>query len=263
MKKLIEAMRRSGSLEVLAGIVAGLLFATGGGFVYHQYEKQHGADQARSPSAVTGAVRTVPKPPHFAVLGHARVSPSAKYIADWVADSGDSAGMPFVIIDKPSASVHVFDASARWLGSSPVLLGSALGDDSAPGIGDLPLSAVKPEEKTTPAGRFLGERGHNARGEDVVWIDYDAAVSMHRVLTTNPVEHRLERLATPTIADNRVSYGCVNVPVPFYEKFLRPAFAQSRGVIYVLPDTRPLAQVFSGAYDVAARARRQSVAGAP
>jgi hypothetical protein len=110
---------------------------------------------------------------------------------------------------------------------------------------------VLPGERTTPAGRFVGERGHNARGEDVVWVDYDAAVSMHRVLTTNPAERRLERLATPTKDDNRVSYGCINVPVAFYETYLRPAFASQRAIVYVLPEFKSLDSVF-GSYDVAA-----------
>ncbi|MDB5807900.1 MAG: hypothetical protein JWN94_22, partial [Betaproteobacteria bacterium] len=107
-------------------------------------------------------------------------------------------------------------------------------------------------ERTTPAGRFIGERGHNARGEDVVWVDYDAAVSMHRVLTTNRAERRAERLATPSIADNRVSFGCINVPVAFYERLIRPAFAHDKAIIYVLPEVKSIKQVFSGAYDVAA-----------
>jgi hypothetical protein len=133
-----------------------------------------------------------------------------------------------------------------------VLLGAAPGDDTVPGIGDRPLSQVLPHERTTPAGRFVGERGHNARGEDVVWVDYDAAVSMHRVLTTNPQERRLERLATPTVDDNRVSFGCINVPVAFYEKFLRPTFAEHTAIIYVLPEFKSAREVFA-AYDVAAR----------
>ena len=39
------------------------------------------------------------------------------------------------MIDKRSAQRHVFDADARWLASTPVLLGAALRDDSVPGIG--------------------------------------------------------------------------------------------------------------------------------
>jgi hypothetical protein len=135
--------------------------------------------------------------------------------------------------------------------STPVLLGSAPGDDSVPGIGSRPLAEVHPQERTTPAGRFVGERGRNALGEDVVWVDYAAAVSMHRVRLTNPEEHRLERLATPTIDDNRISYGCINVPVAFFETHIRPVFEARRALVYVLPETKSVEQVF-GSYDVAA-----------
>jgi hypothetical protein len=137
------------------------------------------------------------------------------------------------------------------LGSSSVLLGAASGDDSMPGIGSLPIADVLPGERTTPAGRFVAERGHNSRGEDVVWVDYDAAVSMHRVLTTNPAERRLERLASPSSYDKRISYGCINVPVAFYETYIRPTFANHRAVVYILPEFKSLEEVF-GAYDAAA-----------
>ncbi len=103
------------------------------------------------------------------------------------------------------------------MGNAPVLLGVARGDHTVPGIGDKKLSEIKSEERTTPAGRFVAEVGTNARGEDVVWVDYDSAVSMHRVLTTNAKEQRARRLQTPTPNDNRVSYGCINVP----ERLLR------------------------------------------
>ena len=43
----------------------------------------------------------------------------------------------------------------------------------------------------------LSEPGRNLQGEDIVWVDYDAAVSMHRVRANNPAERRLERLARP------------------------------------------------------------------
>jgi hypothetical protein len=125
-----------------------------------------------------------------------------------------------------------------------VLIGAAIGDDTVPGIGDRPLDKVMEQEKTTPAGRFLAERGHDTRGEDVVWVDYDAAVSMHRVLTTNKKERRLERLATPTTADNRISFGCINLPKAFYEEYVAPIFAQHRAVVYILPDVKRLEDVF-------------------
>ena len=78
---------------------------------------------------------------------------------------------------------------------------------------------------------------------------------MHRVLTTNPEERRLERLATPTNEDNRISYGCINVPVVFFEAYIQPIFATQHAIVYVLPEFKSLDHVF-GSYDVAASARR-------
>lgn len=194
-------------------------------------------------SAVVAAVRV-------ADFGAHAPSPDARHVADWVADSGDNAGHGFVIVDKKDAALLVFDAQARLQAASPILLGAARGDDSVPGIGSRPIADVRPEERTTPAGRFVAQRGLNIHGEDVVWVVYDDAVSMHRVRAHNPEERRLERLATPTIDDNRISYGCINVPAAFYDSHIAPLFATRRAVVYVLPDVKPVQQVF-GSYHVA------------
>lgn len=199
------------------------------------------------------AVAFMPSAQHavrLANFGEASPSPEARHVADWVADSRDNADADFIIVDKRDARVYVFDADARLRGTSPVLLGAAVGDDSVPDIGLRPIPDVRPEERTTPAGRFVAERGRNLQGEDVVWVDYDAAVSMHRVRATKPIERRLERLATPTVDDNRISYGCINVPVSFYETYVSPTVATRRAIVYVLPEVKPVQQVF-GSYDVA------------
>ncbi|WP_409833435.1 hypothetical protein [Acidovorax sp.] len=174
-------------------------------------------------------------------------SPAAQRIVRWAAATADNQGMPFAVIDKPAARIHVFSARAQWLGSAPVLLGAALGDRSAPDIGTRPLSRIRPEERTTPAGRFVTEPGHNLRGEDIVWIDYESAVSLHRVRSVHASERRLQRLATPGTRDKRVSYGCVNAPEAFYNQWIAPHFGKVAGVIYVLPDTEPFASVFAAA----------------
>ncbi len=174
----------------------------------------------------------------------AKPSRAARKVADWALTSGDADGLPFLIVDKPAATLYVFDAKGRLAGSSPVLLGLAHGDDSVPGIGERPMARIRPHERTTPAGRFLAERGVNAHGEDIMWVDYDDAISMHRVRATNPKERRLERLRTPTIADNRISYGCINVPRRFYERRVVPAFSRGHAVVYVLPETRSVREQF-------------------
>ena len=168
----------------------------------------------------------------------------ARELLEWVASTQDNAGMNYAVVDKRRATVSVLNGRGQLLGSSPVLLGAAVGDDSAPDIGTRPMTNVLPHERTTPAGRFLAEPGHNAKGEDIVWVDYDAAVSLHRVRLANPSDRRLHRLATPTVDDNRISYGCINVPVKFYNDVLAPAMNGRGSVVYVLPETRPWRHVF-------------------
>lgn len=170
--------------------------------------------------------------------------PPLEQVVQWAA-MGDAGGRPFVVVDKRQAHVMAFDAQGRLLQRVPALLGSALGDDTVPGIGDKPLSAIKPEERVTPAGRFVAQLGQTLTGEDVVWIDYEAAVSMHRVRVVKESERRFERLASPTIDDNRISNGCINLPVAFYEQTLRPMVEAGPTVVYVLPDQRSLQEVFA------------------
>ena len=199
---------------------------------------------------------TVASPARMADFRGESASADAQYVANWVVDSSNNQQLSFVILDKLNTKVFVFDAAGKLLGATPVLIGAAKGDDSADGIGGKPLSQVQQNEKTTPAGRFVGEPGRNLSGEDVVWVDYDAAVSMHRVRANNPAERRLERLASPTTDDNRISYGCINMPVAFFENVLKPVFNQRYGVVYVLPEVKNVREVFTSSYDVAARHAR-------
>jgi hypothetical protein len=193
---------------------------------------------------VSGPVAALAAGRRHARFGDALPSPDARRLADWIADTRDNAGSDFVIVDKKFATLYVFDAQTSLRAQTPVLLGAAVGDDSVPDIGTRPIAEVREEERTTPAGRFMGERGHNALGSDVVWVDYDAAVSIHRVVTSRPSERRLQRLATRSVADKRISYGCINVPAAFYEAYVRPTFARRRAPIYVLPEVKSVQQVF-------------------
>jgi len=189
------------------------------------------------------------RPVRLADFGQVVPTADVRHVANWTVYAGDHQDKSFMIVDKKDARVYVFDPAGHLRATSPVLLGSAIGDDTVPGIGDKPIAQVLPEERTTPAGRFVAEIGMNMRGEDVVWVDYDAAVSMHRVLTSNPAERRLERLASPSVEDNRISYGCINLPRDFYETIVGPTVRNGGAIIYVLPETRTAQQVF-GSYDV-------------
>lgn len=167
-----------------------------------------------------------------------QASAEARATLSWVLDSADHGALPFAIVDKKNARLFVFHGDGRLIGASPALLGLAPGDHSVPGAGQR-VSQLAPDERTTPAGRFRSEPGHNLDGDDIVWVDYDAAIAIHRVRPGAAQERREQRLASPTAADNRVSLGCIVVPVAFYDTVVKPVLGRQRGVVYVLPETQP------------------------
>lgn len=158
-------------------------------------------------------------------------------LRQWVLAQSDHHGRPFAIVDKRAARIHVYDANGRLVGETPVLLGLTPGDGAlVTQIGTRPVSSLRPEERTTPAGRFDAEPGVNHRGEPIVWLDYDAALAIHRLRPGPARERRAERLASPDPALRRISYGCVVVPVAFYEQVIAPMLGRGRSVVYVLPE---------------------------
>jgi len=171
-------------------------------------------------------------------------------MADWVMASADNGSFPFVIIDKKDAEVFVFDRQGRILGAAPALLGQAAGDNSAPGVGNKRLSAIPPRDQTTPAGRFVAYLGRDSGQADVLWVDPKDNVALHRVVRGRPGDHRLQRLATPTPLDKRITFGCINVPVDFFDMTVLPAFENTNGIVYILPEIRAMRDFFPNYYDV-------------
>lgn len=193
-------------------------------------------------------------------LNQETASSEVRHMADWVVDSDDNKHMPFVILDKKEAKVFVFQANGILRGASPVLLGITVGDDSFPGAGDKPLSQVLPEEKTTPAGRFVAASDKNIKGADIIWVDYASSISMHAQVEGTPAERRAERLASPVASDRRISYGCVNIPTRFFRTTLLPSFKKSDGIVYVLPEVWTKQRTFGAYYDVNEREKHLAAA---
>jgi len=170
---------------------------------------------------------------------------AATRVAEWVASSGDNHALPYAIVDKTNGALFLFDAAGKPLDQVPVLIGIAAGDEATPGVGSKKLAEIGPAEKTTPAGRFLAKFGLAFRKERILWVDYATSVALHPIPTdVGKKERRKERMLSPTPDDNRITFGCINVPKAFYGKFLRPQFQKKGGYVYVLPDTKPLEEVF-------------------
>jgi hypothetical protein len=188
----------------------------------------------------------------LAVLQHASFSGQAasaqvRTVADWTVQTRDNQDLPFVIVDKVGARLFLFNRDGTLRATTSVLLGLARGDVSPPGIGNLKLSLIAPADRITPAGRFVANKGIDLGGQDIVWVDYDAAIAIHRATDIKPgatARDRLARLASASPRDKRISYGCINVSEAFYDSFIRPTFSASSGIVYVLPETKPLAALF-------------------
>jgi hypothetical protein len=198
-----------------------------------------GAAAQTAPAAETATAETLDEldPAH-------QVSQTVVDLAGWVIASGDNRELPFAIVDKDAAQVLVFGADGKLQGLAPALIGSAIGDESSPGVGDRELKDIPAEDRTTPAGRYLAGYGPAAGGKTVLWVDYATAVSIHALTKTSPKkEKRKQRLASPTAEDNRITHGCINVSPQFYSKVVRPTFKKG-GVFYVLPDSLSLQAAF-------------------
>jgi hypothetical protein len=179
-----------------------------------------------------------------------RSSRDVREVANWVVHSndnqtGDDRHLPFVILDKKDARIYVFDATGRLRGAAPALLGMGRGDVAIPGLGARELSGIAPEHRVTQAGRYVAHIGLDSAKEEVLWLDYQDGLAIHRVITSNPKERRLERLNSPTPSDNRISYGCINIPVKFFEQVVLPTFTGTQSIVYVLPETMPAHKVFA------------------
>ena len=172
------------------------------------------------------------------------VSDTVVELAGWVVASRDNQGYPFAIMDKGAAQIFVFGADGRLRGAAPGPFGSAVGDHTVYGIVEHELRDIPDEDRTTPAGRFVGAFGQSSGQWRVLWVDYDSAVSIHPLID-GPTERRAERLASPSPDDNRITHGCINVSPDFFERVVMPTFERG-GVFYVLPDEKPLAEAFPG-----------------
>ncbi len=204
---------------------------------------------ARKQASAKPAKASLKKPKPVAnvapvVLPQLPRSDKANRLIAWVAAAHDNGARPYAVIDKPAAKLYLFSGNGTFLGETPVLLGIGVGDDSSPGIGAKKLEEIGPAERTTPAGRFVTRFGRAFGRQQVLWVDYANAVAIHAVITTHKKERRVERLLSPAVDDNRISFGCINVGTRFYSGKLKPLFEKKGGIVYILPDMKTLDEVF-------------------
>lgn len=167
----------------------------------------------------------------------------AAYALKWVHSRRDNRDRAFGIVDKREGKIYIFDRKGRLAGTSPALVGKSAGDVDAPGVGHLEVSQLTTEQRRTPAGRFnsLPAAG---RAAQIIWFDYDAGLAIHQLTSDSTYVPRMSRLQSSNLAERRITAGCVAVPVEFFAKVVRPVLGARAGVVYVLPDTKPINDLF-------------------
>lgn len=208
-----------------------------------------GPAQARGTDSLDGSDAAAAPSPARATLeaAAAPVSADTRALAQAVLARGDHGGRPFAIVDKRHALLAVFDGRGRLAGATPALLGSAAGDASLPGVGErTQAGTLRPQDKTTPAGRFASAPGRNHTGEAVVWVEPATAFAIHRVRPDTAAPERLRRLAAAAASaqpgaaaaaqQRRVTAGCVVVAPGFFDGVVAPLLGRTAGVVYVLPE---------------------------
>lgn len=169
-------------------------------------------------------------------FGGQEVSKSVANLTEWVVNTNNNNTLPFIIADKKNAELYVFDNSGKLINKSSALFGEQIGD------------IIKSEnDKITPSGRFYGEVARSINpdennfsyGRTIDFARYgDADIAIHKLYTGFADENRQERLDSKNVADNRISYGCINVEEEFLNKNILPQFKQRGGIVYILPETK-------------------------
>ena len=127
----------------------------------------------------------------------------------------------------------------------PALLGQATGDDSSPDVGEHTQAGEVPmHERTTPAGRFISQPGRNLKGEHVVWVDYAAAFAIHRL---RPGRQPAVARGQPGFGHAGRQPGLAGLrrgPGGLLRERGAATAGPQPGVVYVLPETRQVREVF-------------------
>lgn len=169
--------------------------------------------------------------------GEFAISDSAKSVATHTLNTGN--GKAFLVVDKPNAMLYAFSADGALLNKTPVLTGKSIADVAPESATGKNLDNYTDAEKVTPAGKFTGKFTYSADYGSIIALDEtndgSSLIAVHRTYLGTPSENRAGRLASPTTADNRISYGCVNVPSAFYDSVIAPNYVGESQVI-VMPD---------------------------
>lgn len=152
---------------------------------------------------------------------------------------------PFIIVDKPSATMQIIGVDGKMIANIPVLLGRDKGEDK--NLED-PNSDETYGHATTPAGKYiLARKGYSVTPEDnelyggnILKIIGSGSLAIHSIYP-NELAERTKALNDNDVSNNRMSWGCINVAGVNYH-YIGDNFING-GTIYINPDFPEIASL--------------------
>ncbi len=135
------------------------------------------------------------------------LSDQARFACEAMLNKGEP---NLVIMDKNQGEL-ILTKNCKIVDKSPALYGKGKGESE---IAD---------PDTTPAGIFhmkehdVDPRDYEGGKVLAFLINRKASYVIHPTYQHLPQQRRDQRLASPTPDDNAISFGCINIPTPFYK----------------------------------------------
>jgi hypothetical protein len=176
----------------------------------------------------------------------AKMSPLAQSVYESMAPTAQASGKGFMVADKPNGMLHVFNADGSMLVQDAALYGKDVGDVESK------VSSLQGGAKITPAGKFMlsttvdSEYAGGMRLDLVETSSPDGVIAVHAAWLGNAKDAREARLKSPSAADNKISYGCINTTHDAFLKSILPNIDKfNGGMLFILPDaTAMTAEMF-------------------
>lgn len=152
----------------------------------------------------------------------------------------------YIIVDKSDCSATVYDKSGKALKKFEVGLGMDIGDKKAGGYNCGVASKIR--KYTAPGEYTLGEQSNAAdkkygsnrfimEGDGVAKDSVNEQVAAIHQIPTQRLAQRKGLFKNGTIADNRMSFGCINMLAEDFDEMEK--FINGTGTkLYVLPEEK-------------------------
>lgn len=152
---------------------------------------------------------------------------------------------PIVIVDKQMGLTYMIDANGVLAGKSASLTGKTKGDfRSEEAKKTASVESIAEKDKVTEAGMFEGALKKSEDYGRVITLQEfnNYSVALHQTYLKKPAERRQERLESATPEDNRISFGCINVPNEFMQNVVLKSipYGMTRFPIVVIPESKSI-----------------------